>query len=317
MTASQDDGQAGDQSAAANTGSRGGFTADLGAVVVLGSAAAYALGWAAQDAFFGAFGLTPDEVGVDKLAALLRILPLAVIFAVGLAVVFTFAIAFGGLIYDSLARACEPAPSWLRRFAAWLRGRVPLLVAVPIVGAALVAAMALMGMWPRDAAADAGITVLICWMLTAMVWLVFRDVWGKRTASAAAAAAVVVLAGMLLYGWLPTGADALRSSGVLPERLNVVGIRSGYVDVRWFDSGRRPPELIDNPAGAAIAPPPQTSLPRLLIVLNQSGGTYTLWDCVAARIYTVRDNEAAVVRIVPLPGDSVGAWTGCGTLVRK
>ncbi|WP_329072565.1 hypothetical protein [Amycolatopsis sp. NBC_01480] len=278
---------------------RTGFAADLGAVAVFGSAAAYALGYAAQDSFFSAFGLNPDEVGIDKLSALLRIVPLASIFGFCLVLLFTMGIGVGNLIHKKLPER--------------LSARWPVAVTAPVLGVGLVIVMAIDQSLPDLPVISAGVNVLCCWLGTAVVWMVFRAVWGLRAASAAAAAAVVILATVILYEWIPSGAQFLRASGQASVRLDLIGIRSGWVDVRWHDPRRRPPELAANPPGYAIMPPPQVQLPRLLVVLNQSGGVSTLWDCAASRIYTVRDADADVVHILPgrANGTLIAAWTGC------
>lgn len=287
------------EAAGQSSPTRRAIASDLGGLAVFGSAVGYALGYAGQDSFFGAFGLTPDQVGIDKLTGLLRFTPLAVLFGLGLPFLFILVVCVGSML--DLHR-----PRW------WPAG-LPIALIVPVLAVLVLVLISFFVKLPSDPVFDAGRSILACWIVVSGVWLLVSMSGHARMAPYAAATAAVIVGMFALYIWMPTGATTLRDTGMLRERLNLIGIRSGYVDVRWHDPKRQPPELKANPPSRVIAPPPQTALPRLLVVLNQSGGTFTLWDCVARRIYTVHDADAEVVRILPARVDSpvIAGWTGC------
>ncbi|GAA4010125.1 hypothetical protein GCM10022247_35350 [Allokutzneria multivorans] len=246
------------------------------------AALAYALGYTAQDAFYFEFGLSLEQVGIDKVAALFRLTPLAFIVAIAACLFVAITVALVELL--------------LRRRGARLFRHVPAVVLTPaILGIAGLLAQLSSIPFVRGV----GVAIFV-WGVGTVVWFIFDALIGRLVAIIAAGVTVVACAGIALLLWVSVTAVEIRDRGfplAEPVMLRMVGIRVAMVDLRWKDPARRPPALAQ-PAGAS---PGQQ---RLLLVLNESGGRFTVYDCVSKQVFRISDSDADMDRYLgPLYGD--------------
>jgi hypothetical protein len=295
---------------------------DAGSLLAVAAISLYGVAYFTQYSFYETFGVTPDEVGIDKVSALLRLLPL--MFTIGLAILVV-AVAFMGLGIWIRGRYVAAFDRW-PQLAEWfpiLRRDFP-----PVVILALVAVAALvfldwliipsMGPGPDVVefrqSVDLGWLILWTSAIVTVQWLVVRRFWDSRVAAVIATFVAVCAAGLCLYSWIGAGAQTLHSTGTPTHRLFFVGINPRAVTARWYDPIRRPSGISEPSSGDP------NSSPHLLIQLNHSASAYTLYDCATQMTYIVSNGDVDVEEVrAPhdLSDEAAREWVlhglACGT----
>ncbi|NBH11002.1 hypothetical protein [Amycolatopsis sp. SID8362] len=260
----------------------GAVLAQWGGAAFLATGTVFALSYLAQCAFYGAFGLTPDQIGLDKVASVLRATPLALLLllcALSSSIVLVGLVRF---VTDS--------------FGDVIRGRVGLvLVAVPLILLlVLVVANATHFLTMSAGLVNGAVSVLLCWAFVAGVGVVIARVGGRALGVLAATMTLLCAAGVQGSVWISDGAVAFRDHGVVSARLGLIGFAPTVAAVSWRDPKHVPAQ-------------------QVVIVLNQSGDRFTLYDCLNQRVLSLGSADAEVQRL--LPAQAGQGWlhnaTGC------
>jgi hypothetical protein len=271
---------------------------DVAGVLAVAGVALYALAYFIQTSFYSQFNVTPDEVGVDKVSAVLRILPL-LFFAALIAVMGAGAfLYFGGLVAgflpDRVQNRIHPA-----LFLSVLAVVILILLQV------LVFDKDSPGMQVEQSGYVSATWAVVIWSLIAvLVWLTIKRYATARAAALATAVALVLAIGITMYDWVNLAAVRLHDSGLVAMRLEWVGIPVNYLNVHWIDSDQRPSSIVETNVNGLRYPA------RLLILLNESTTAYTLYDCRTELTYIVPLSDVVVepARQVNMAGLSVQDW---------
>jgi hypothetical protein len=295
---------------------------DAGSLLAVAAISLYAVAYFTQYSFYEPFGVTPDEVGIDKVSALLRLLPL--MFTVGLAILVV-TVAFMGLgiwIRDSYVATFDKYPRLAEWFPDLRRDFPPMtFLVLVVVGALLLLDLLIipnMGLGP-DTDDLRNLSKLV-WVILCMggivtvPWLIVRRFWNSRVAATIATFVAVCVTGLGLYAWVGAGAQTLYSTGIPAQRLYFVGINIHDVTARWYEPAHKP-SGISEPASVDPKAPP-----HLLIQLNHSTTAYTLYDCATRRTFIVSNGDVDVEDAHPprgLPDQAATQWfrdgLACGT----
>jgi hypothetical protein len=224
--------------------------------------------------------LTPDQVGIDKISALLRATPLIIIAACYLA----FPVGFGVIFYSMLRKILVDDFKVSIKIAAVLIRT--LLVVAAVAYWYLLAISVLDSML--------GFYVSMGGILAFIIGEAVRRLHAKATG---VVAGIVVFLCAIGFGgslWIADAADDLRDHGEVSSRLSLIGFKFSVAEVIWRD-------------------PKRSSQGRALFVLNQNGDRFFLYDCVAKRVLSIGSSDGEVQRLVPPDND--GDWihrvTGC------
>lgn len=261
---------------------------EVGGAGLLAAGAAYALGYSAQSGYYNAFGLTPEQAGVDRVSALLRITPLAALFGVLTVLVVAAMLAIGRWVQTEFLDWLPFA--WSRRLPAYVV--LPTLLLIPIVSLSVHA--------PDMYAGPDGSTVgdyelwqnitagALVWLLVAWVWWIFSRILGQLAATAAAGITVIATACIALNMFATAPAQNLRDQGYPQSsiRLMMIGLPQSYAEVRWKRADRAPRDFVQHPD-------------RIYLVLGEKTGQYLLYDYCESVIYPVEAQDAYIVRMIP------------------
>lgn len=263
---------------------------ELGGVAVFATGAAYALGYSAQSAYYSLFGLTPEEVGVDKISALLRITPLAALFGFATTTAVAGMLWLGRMIYNMIS---DLFPRWKSKVPSYLLVSVVLII--PLFWFAdsenhsrgRYDQIAVEHGYPPS---DAILTVGLLWLVLAVMWWVFSKTAGEAVAGIATSVMVVAVACIALWEFVeaPTEIRATQPKIEQSARLALVGIPQAYAEVQWKNPSEAPEYMRQNPR-------------RIYLLIGQNSGRYLLYEYCDMKIYTVSDSQANVIRSLP-PG---------------
>jgi hypothetical protein len=253
---------------------------EVGGLLALIATAAYALAYLLQSVFYGHFGLTPDQVGVDKVGALLRLVP-AIFIAVAVA-----ALVLGVLVAISRALwSVLPLKAQVRvPFRAFVTLPYVTLFMIGIVVSAV------------NSADDrvffrvggVGLAVMVPVAVVSFLHRVLRELVGAW-ARPAIVVALFMLVGLLGAIWVDTKADALQQDGLGSTTLSIIGIPVGYAAVHWVDPARRPPSVTEQPLT-------RQEPPHIMVIIGESSTSYTLFDCATQVAYMVSSSDVVVDR---------------------
>jgi hypothetical protein len=140
----------------------------------------------------------------------------------------------------------------------------------------------------------AAATVLLYWAVVAGAGVAIARVGGQAMGVLTATMMVLCLAGIQGTVWISEGAVAFRDHGVTSTRLGLIGFTPTMADVSWRDPRHVPPR-------------------QTVIVLNQSGDRFTLYDCRHERVLSVASAEAEIQRLLPTRSTQAALHeaTGC------
>ena len=255
---------------------------DVGGALTVGAVVLYALAYFIQYVFYEQFGVTPDEVGVDKVAALLRLVPL-ILLAGTVGTVGAFVLIFvAGLLAGFI-------PERIRD-----RLNLPLYFAAFAVGAAIAYQALVVDGAHGSAHTQASVYMSAVWALvtwswiSVLMWFVVERYATRRAAALATAITLIVVVTFTMMSWVSDAAARLHQTGVAAQRLAWIGIPIGYVDVHWIDAARRPSSIVETTDAGLRYPA------RLLILLNQTTSNYTFYDCHTEHAYIVSASDVVV-----------------------
>ena len=271
---------------------------DSAALLATAAAAAYAIAYYLQLSFYREFGLTPDQVGVDKTSALLRLIPaMTVVVAVlGMfAALFQMALmGFRKLRHHTGPRRSAPLAAWtlgVISFTFWttsvVRGAVPppwpilllysLLMSIP---AALALFLVVEEMNPTFVLPRPPARIGVCFVLA----------W-------------TALSAIVVSGWVTVGAKDLASTGHLSRRFEILGIPLDYATISWLDQNKKPPSIAMQSASGTLLPQSE-----LLVIIGQTSSSYTLYDCHTGIVHMVSASDVVVERAKEPPGEDRQNW---------
>jgi hypothetical protein len=290
---------------------------ELGGFLLVIAAISYGLGYYVQYSFYAHFGVTPEEVGIDKTTGLLRLTP--VIFTIGLVAIIVLASTMlcARVLFHYL-------PSEIRRRVPfWLFMPAVLFVLTMVGYETLVNGENPAYSVPGDDSSaqlfKSGMYLFGMWLFGVGVWYAARKSWGGKLAAILIAASLTMVTAYQLNVYVGDATESLTMYGRVTTTLPSVGIVVGLADVRWYDPARRPVALAastpQQPVGDLAAS--VNTPPHLLFILNSSAGRYLLWDCATKRSFVVSDANVDVEHVsIPVGlGAARNRWylraTGC------
>lgn len=238
---------------------------DVTGSVAVVAAVSYGLAYYWQNSFYQEFRLTPDQAGVDRIGALLRLSP--TLFVVGVALVVGGAVAF--LVGNVLWWVLVPT-RWKTKINKWW-----LVAAVMIAMAGTLAWSLAVDTSRYDPSGNAARTgalrqLAIGLAFTGFVFILMRR-QAPRATLAALAVTVLVLFASTVGTWVGADARYLADTGTASDRLTALGIPVDYAVVRWNDPQRTPESIrTRKPATSEMG----TQVPVVLVVHNQSPTGY-------------------------------------------
>lgn len=200
----------------------------LGGCVAVAAVVGYAFAYQLHDTFYESFGLTPEQVGVDRVGALLRMTP--AMFVIGVSA-FVLAFVFVGTM-AVLRSMVAQAVSWqvsARTYAVW--------AGVLLFAALMVAEWSrhqdgLGSIFPESATFQSSMAM---GMLLIGLYLLVR--WfTRRWAPLVVALAAIAVLGYQMSEAMSFGAWQLQRTGESSVALWLVGISPHYASVRWGGS---------------------------------------------------------------------------------
>ncbi|MCP3800324.1 hypothetical protein NLX83_13755 [Allokutzneria sp. A3M-2-11 16] len=270
---------------------------EIGSVAVFISALCYALAYYVQDGFYAQFRVTPEQVGIDRISALLRVTPVA--FVVGFVALMvcclsvTYAIAVSRAIEAKFKRRVSP---------------LLLLPGGPLLYLGVAYAIDGLGITPVSLTGSSSFVgaLLVGTLLSlviAILWLAARRLELEKMAILLFIPAVILFSATMLKGWIEEGAANLRDHGIKSHRLILIGVSDALVEVRWRESARRPHSIFGDPSQGGQNSENST----LLLLLNEAGGRFYAYDCLGRRVHRLNEAEVDVERVIPPPPtDKVG-----------
>ena len=272
---------------------------DIAAVLALTTVLAYGIAYYLQYSFYREFRLTPDQVGVDRLSALLRIAPLIVTVAGVTAVLGLTILRVGSDLLGIIAVIWR-----VHRRHPWRVRTIYFFVLVLLWWAA---GEFLDGSSFFGYGAKLAIGVLAFFL--AVMLMDWNDwPWLHRRHVVVGSILALIAAGSVSLGnWIADGAKDLAASGNYARRFGAIGIPVDYAAVRWIDPIRKPASIVEQSASDPVKPP------RLLVILNQSATTYAFYDCRTGQSHVIPVTDVVIERVREPRGLDRSDWLRKGT----